>query len=643
MKSLSAALFSIIFIAFSLSSCQSPFTIPEVSQWTKGSGEFKKFSKKIVICDGAEDFTTAAELLSSNLSLEGIGSFSIKDKSTSKGDIIIRKSSDFSLGEEGYILEIGDNITIESLSSKGCIWAVQTLTQMLRSSVDGTLAYGTIRDIPAYPLRGFMLDCGRKFFPMDYLKNLVKVMSYYKMNTLQIHLNDNGFKKFFDYDWDKTYAAFRMESDTYPGLTSKDGFYTKDEFREFIKESESLGVEIIPEIDVPAHALALTHYNKNIGSEEYGMDHLDLFKDETYEFLDALWDEYLSGDDPVFAGKRVHIGTDEYSNRDPKVVEQFRLFTDRYIKYVESYGKQACLWGALTHADGTTPVKSDNVVMDIWYNGYANPRDMKEQGYQIISIPDGWVYIVPGAGYYYDYLDDEDLYKNWAPNVIGSEVFEEKDPSILGGMFAVWNDIVGNGISVSDVHHRVMPAMQTIAAKCWSGSSVNTTFEDFSAKRSYIGEAPSVNELGIQDKLSIKNLKPNSNIGKGLIGYNYRVSFDIDAKPEEKGTVLLSCPRSTFYLSDPETGKLGFERDGYLITFDYSLTPADKASITIEGNNEHTILYVNGDLVEDLDVQTVEHNNNPKDKSYFYRTLAFPLDKCGEFNSKVSNFSAENI
>ena len=54
------------------------------------------------------------------------------------------------------------------------------------------------------------------------------------------------------------------------------------------------------------------------------MDHLDLFNPETYPFFDALFKEYLSGDNPVFRGKRVHVGTDEYSNRDTAVVEKFR-------------------------------------------------------------------------------------------------------------------------------------------------------------------------------------------------------------------------------------------------------------------------------------------------------------------------------
>ena len=100
----------------------------------------------------------------------------------------------------------------------------------------------------------------------------------------------------------------------------------RKEFIDFQKQAASNFVEIIPEIDVPAHSLALTHYKPEIGSKEYGMDHLDLFKPETYEFVDALFKEYLEGDNPVFVGKRVHIGTDEYSNAKKDVIEKIPGF-----------------------------------------------------------------------------------------------------------------------------------------------------------------------------------------------------------------------------------------------------------------------------------------------------------------------------
>ena len=65
-------------------------------------------------------------------------------------------------------------------------------------------------DVPVYELRGFMVDVARKFMPIDYLNDLVKVMAYYKMNALQVHLNDNGFRQFFGNALRRSFTKFRM-------------------------------------------------------------------------------------------------------------------------------------------------------------------------------------------------------------------------------------------------------------------------------------------------------------------------------------------------------------------------------------------------------------------------------------------------
>ena len=491
-----------------------------------------------------------------------------------------------------------------------------------------------------------MIDCGRKFIPMAYLQDLVKIMAYYKMNTLQVHLNDNGFKQYFEHNWDKTYAAFRLESEIYPGLTARDGSYSKKEFIDFQKQAASNFVEIIPEIDVPAHSLALTHYKPEIGSKEYGMDHLDLFKPETYEFVDALFKEYLEGDNPVFVGKRVHIGTDEYSNAKKDVVEKFRAFTDHYIRFVEGFGKQAVVWGALSHAKGDTPVKSENVVMNAWYNGYADPATMIKDGYQLISIPDGLVYIVPKAGYYYDYLNEPYLYKEWTPAHIGKAVFDEKHPSILGGMFAIWNDHVGNGISVKDIHHRIFSPLQTLSVKMWTGAQTGIPYETFNEKRALLSEAPGVNQLariGKKPELVYERstVAPGSTSDYPEIGYNYTVSFDITGAKESEGTELFRSPNAVFYLSDPIRGMMGFARDGYLNTFPYKVNPGEKATIQIEGDNCSTTLRVNGKVVDEMNTQKLYFNAG-KDSMNYVRTLVFPLEKAGNFNSKVQNLKVYN-
>ncbi len=104
--------------------------------------------------------------------------------------------------------------------------------------------------------------------------------------------------------------------------------------------------------------------------------------------------------------------------------------------------------------------------MNLWYNGYADPKEMIQLGYNVISTPDGWLYIVPKAGYYYDYLNLKKIYQEWTPNKIGNQEFEESHPQIKGGSFAVWNDHVGNGITEKDVHDRAFPAFQVLAQKC---------------------------------------------------------------------------------------------------------------------------------------------------------------------------------
>jgi hexosaminidase len=110
-------------------------------------------------------------------------------------------------------------------------------------------------------------------------------MSYYKMNDFHIHLNDNGFKQFFGDNWDSTYSAFRLENDTYPNLTSRDGSYTKKEFIALQQLGIRYGVNIIPEIDVPAHSLAFSKAMPGIGSRQYGLDHLDLDNPLTYTVI----------------------------------------------------------------------------------------------------------------------------------------------------------------------------------------------------------------------------------------------------------------------------------------------------------------------------------------------------------------------
>ena len=624
---------------------QKPFVIPELKEW-KGATGFFMPKQSVRIIYGAPGLQKIARQFAADYkALFGVLP-EIAEGKPCKGDFFFTIKRDKKLEKEGYDIVIGDYVKVSANEPVGVYWATRTLLQMGEQYKNGNLPKGHIRDWPDYGIRGLLIDCGRKFIPMNYLCDLACIMSYYKMNFMHVVLNNNGFKAYFNDDWNQTYAAFRLECETYPGLTARDGYYTKKEFVHFQEEAAERFVEIIPEIDVPAHSLAFSHYKPELGSKEYGMDHLNLSHPEVYSFVDALFKEYLDGENPVFRGPRVHIGTDEYSNKKKEVVEQFRAFTDHYIKFVEGFGKQACVWGALTHAAGETPVKSDNVIMHAWYNGFANPKDMVQQGYNLISIPDGLTYIVPLAGYYWDYLNTERLYKQWTPAHVADVVFEEKDPAIIGGMFAVWNDIVGNGISVKDIHHRIFPALQTIAVKTWNIAPA-FSYTEFETKRQKLSEAPDVNQLGRigDDENSLvyetSSITPGSELPYTEIGYGYTITFDMEAANENYGTELFRSPNAVFYLADPVKGMFGFSRDGYMNTFAFRPYPGEKISVKITGDALSTSLFINGQLIERMGIEK-RYLNEAEKQNNFIRTLVFPLKNAGNFKSKITNLKVYN-
>ncbi|WP_316839098.1 family 20 glycosylhydrolase [Pedobacter gandavensis] len=647
-----------------------PFVIPALREWHGATGNFQlKKKSRIVLAEKDAALQGIANLLQKDLKAMNI---SLEISSSGKpvaGDILLSlKSADKGLAEEGYELIIGDYLQIKALHKKGAIWGTRTLLQLLEQDpINHSIVKGESRDYPKYAVRGLVLDVGRKFFTIDFLREYVKMMSYYKMSEFHIHLNDNGFPIYFKNNWDDVPAAFRLESTTYPTLTAKDGHYTKKEFMELQDMAAIYGVDIIPEIDVPAHSLAITRILPEIGSKKYGPDHLDLYHPKTYEIVSNIFKEYLGGPNPVFKGKVVHIGTDEYSKAE---AEKFRYFTDYFIKYVQGFGKEARVWGALTHAKGTTPVVSKGVTMNSWYNGYGEPKEMKRLGYNQISTPDGWLYIVPAAGYYYDYLNLKNIYRKWEPKNIGNVTFQAGDPSIIGGMFAVWNDKSpgGNGITEKDVHDRVFPALQVLSQKMWAATD-SIPFKDFLVKGKDVKEGPGVNVAGyvlgkdslvmnytfdssnIKDQSSYKRaaaVKHNVGFAKGQtgnslvlsaensfvqlplkeIGYGYTIAVWLKPDPKSVGEKILFSSENGVVKSSTKSQKLGFSREGMDYEFNYKLPINEWTQVVITGNHKGTSLYINGKLQEKMMGKEILFPDT-KANMLKVETLVFPLQTLG--------------
>lgn len=633
-----------------------PRVIPAIQEWKGGKGTIALPAKGFITIrpEDRNSLEATARTLSDDLKELMGWDYAVRFGKPAKGDICLAfwTTPSKAFLPESYNLTVSNRVVIEGETSQGVFWGTRTLLQMLCNE-KGTLPRGVAMDGPIYKSRGFMLDVGRKFFTMDYLRQLVKVLSFYKMNELQVHLNDNGFPQFFGNDWNRTYSAFRLESTRFPGLTAKDGSYTKREFTDLQRLGMQYGVNVIPEIDIPAHSLAFTHYKPEIASEEYGFDHLDLYKEETYRFVDTLLDEYLGGESPVFIGPDLHIGTDEYNKKE---AERFRYFTDRYLKFVESYGKRPRMWGGLKWLDGKTPVKSEGVIVNAWTYDWIDPVRSLEEGYRLINTCDTYLYIVPAAGYYRDFLDRKWLYQEWTPGKLNhKQTLPDSTPGLLGAMFAVWNDKCGNGISQQDVHYRFMPAVQVLSEKLWKGTNPDVAYEEFEELCRRMPEAPGINLLAkvpAHTQLTAEgeelSLNGANEIPTSLkeAGYPYAVSFDIcpDTVDNNSG-VLFKGPHSTLYTNWENTGRIAFSRDGYTFSFpSYRLPKGEWTSIRIEGDYKGTSLYVNGRLQERLEGRTMKAYNsarNRMDEMAYQETLIFPLEKMGDsrngFRGKIRN------
>ena len=468
-----------------------PQVIPGLQEWYGSSGYFALSNSSRIVVDPS--YTTqlmdTAQVFQGDLvDVTGYRLPVVIADSPDTGDFFLTlKNLDSSLGNEGYIFDVGEAAVISAHTSTGVFYGTRTALQILREdSARSYIPRGRARDYPQYAERGFMLDVGRKFFPISFLEDYVRFMAWYKMDDFQLHLNDNALGAGNSPDWTHQYAAFRLNSDNFPALAARDGSYTKQDILALESVAKQYHVTITPEIDAPAHALAFTQYRPDLASPKYSKEILDLNNPNTYTFLESIWNEFL----PWFDNSQVDIGVDEYVPGDANGGRQFINTFDAFLK---QKGKTVRMWGSLTKLKSNIKVNTD-IVIDDWNNGWANPVDMVKQGFHIINMNDNLLYIVPKSGYYHDYLDTKLLYEQWEPNIFDfsnpSLNLSPGDPQLLGGMFAEWNDKLGSMISDADVHARVKPAMQTLSEKLWSGPTNALPYDLFRQLAVQIGDAP---------------------------------------------------------------------------------------------------------------------------------------------------------
>lgn len=664
-----------------------PVVLPELREWVGGSGSFAASAAMRVVYGDASLKAMAEDFANDYQALTGVRLQVATGTSAQEGDIFFTLGADKAKGlkDEGYLLDVtADRMTVTAEAVAGANWGGKTILQGMKSG-SGSFPLGTARDYPLYKVRGIILDVGRKTFTLDWLKQMTKQMSFYKMNDFQIHLNDNliPLEHYKNEDVFQAYSAFRLESDVKKGgnngknqadLTAKDVWYSKKDFKAYIEESKALGVNIIPEIDTPAHSLALTKVRPDLrhGTSGRQNDHLDIAKqyDECFKFVRGIFDEYVKGGDAaVFAGAdTIHVGADEYTADG----NAYRKFVNDMFKYSEDNGKKARVWGSLSTIKGDVEVKGvsedgkHHREMNLWNPGWADLKKMYELGFDLIDCQDGVFYIVPNAGYYYDYLGDA-AYTDQLNSISGVAI-PAGDPQMVGGAYAVWNDMcdyLENGVSEYDIYDRIDHSLGLFAANSWGKGKLDTA--GAKAVVSKLGDSPNVDfgyevsadKNGVVAHWAMDSLKDASELGRDLVAGKNAAIEDVDGKKALKlnggesfasvkddalttvglGNDLRVKVKRTSASVDPQvlfesdygsimavqegTGKVGFTRENRAYSFNYTLPVNEWVELEIKNKFEQASLYVNGTLVDTLgDGETVE--GKP-----LKATLMLPVQRIG--------------
>ena len=610
-----------------------PNVMPGLREWKGGSGEFTLTdTSRILVSDPSMD-EVAAVIATYFSDMLGREVPVVSGTAPQAGDVYLKVGGSVDeLGEEGYVLDIGDYVTITSPTATGMTYGGTSITQILYQDEGMDNApKGVARDYPKYEVRAGMIDVGRMYIPLEYLEEMTIYMSWFKMNEVHIHIND--------YWSGSGYSAFRLESEVYPQINAEDGYYTKDEYRQYQKDVQKYGIDVITEIDTPYHAEC---FRDVPGVQMLKTGYLDITTEEArlanQEIIENLIDEYLDGEDPVIQSDKFHIGTDEY---DKKYSEQMRAWTDHFINYVNDKGYETRVWASLgkNGFNGTTPV-SNEATMNLWAPYWADVHETYDAGYDVINTYGGWLYIVPGANAGYpDRLNLERLYTEFEVNNFksgrnpsGEAIMPVAHPQTKGAEFCVWNDMTSfkGGFSWFDIYDRFKAAVALVSEKTWFGEDQEgQTYEQFVARMDALDDkVPNANPGRIVDSqteqvaalhftqdgtdstangydATLHGMTVQNGVAQftsedylsmpfDSIGYPYTVSVRVNLSQMDETTALFSGEDGTVYANIDNSGKVGFKRGAYRFSFDYELPLNEWVTLTFVGDAKHTTLYVNG-------------------------------------------------
>jgi hexosaminidase len=413
------------------------------------------------------------------------------------------KKADNMEGAEAYQLEIlPDEIRLSAETAAGIYRGLQTLRQLFLSGYhEGALSIpcGIIKDKPRFPWRGFMLDCSRYFYSVEFIKKLLDALSLQHINIFHWHLTD-------DQGW-------RLPVRQYPLLTEigskrrdhrlhdkfTGGFYTGAEIRDVVSYAAERHIETVPEIDLPGHTSAILAAYPGLGctggpyrvEDRYGIfeDVLCAGNDGIFPLAEALFDTLAE----LFPSKYVHIGGDEVLfNRwaeCPKCKKRLgelglekpaqlqSWITARLAGMLQQRGKTAIGWDEVLENTEQFPLPGDLIVMS--WRGRKGGDEAVSRGHRVIMAP-----LTDGC--YLDYkhiglpeepgqLGVNTIAQCFNLNPITAEMDEAAASLVLGGQGNLWSEIIYAG---KIAEYMIFPRICALAETFWSANK-DRNIEDF--------------------------------------------------------------------------------------------------------------------------------------------------------------------
>lgn len=427
------------------------------------------------------------------------------------------------LTEEAYTLEIErGRIVLEANDAQGISNALATLHQLILTAKDNKLPIINIQDKPRFGYRGLMLDCSRHFWTVDELKETLSQMAFFKLNKLQMHLTDNN--------------AWRLAMDQYPELTAKGTYYSDfpdlsgkyystNDLKEIVKYAQALGIEIIPEVDLPGHAIALLAAMPQLsckgGTFEAYPEELPLNQrkrgnenmlcignPESIRFAQEVVDALIQ----IFPSKYIHLGGDEVPTaiweKCPKCQALYKkegmkepgelqdYFTRKMSEYIRSKGKIMVGWDEINDRHAATPEDMLTVWRD---NGLKAQKAALERGIPVVMCPQHGCYLDWG----YAGNSTRKVYE-WDP--VTSQVTPEQEALVKGGQGALWTERVA---TQDRVEWMLYPRLAALSEVFWTNAS-KRNWDDF--YRRITDFYPVMRKMGINfyedDALNEKEFAP---------------------------------------------------------------------------------------------------------------------------------------